>query len=135
MAPVTTSRRLVLAGMGAWAGGSRAWAQSADTALPDGMVGEFHPGVGKGRRPGMLVLGGSEGGLTSGAAGAQRLAALGYSSLGLAYFRAPGLPQTLENNPLETFVRALDWLAKQPSVDPKRIGVLGGWRAPRPPCC
>src|SRR5436190_8911503 len=119
------TRRAVLAGsLGGLVAARPVFAQS-DVQLPPGIVGEFHA-AGPGRRPAMLVLGGSEGGLTSGAAGARLLAAQGYSALGLAYFQAPGLPSTLENIPLEYFMRAIDWLAQQPSVDPRRIGVLGG---------
>ena len=76
----TTRRTLLAAGLGGLAATTvarTAFAQTPppppDPNLPDGLVGQFHPGVGKGRRPGMLVLGGSEGGLTSGAAGAKRL--------------------------------------------------------------
>ncbi len=124
MKTTSIARRGVLTGLGA-AAAMPAFAQTPDANLPDGLVGQFHAG-GTGRRPGLLVLGGSEGGLGTGAAGAKLLAAEGFSSLGLAYFKAPGLPEALENIPLEYFLRALDWLAKQPSVDPKRIGVWGG---------
>ncbi len=78
------------------------------------------------KHPGILVLGGSEGG-----APLQRgrwLASHGYAALALAYFRAPGLPQQLENIPLEYFGEALGWLMQRPEVDPKRIGVMGASR-------
>jgi dienelactone hydrolase len=45
--------------------------------------------------------------------------------LALAYFKEPGLPQQLENIPLEYFARALKWLGRQPQVDAKHIAVLG----------
>jgi len=45
--------------------------------------------------------------------------------LALAYWRAPGLPQTLEAVPLEYFVRAVDWAKARPEIDPRRVGVLG----------
>ena len=76
------------------------------------------------RMPGILLLGGSEGGLPTGAL-SRMLAARGYSTLGVAYFGAPGLPQTLARIPLEYFARALTWLRAQPQVDPSRIVVLG----------
>jgi dienelactone hydrolase len=76
------------------------------------------------RMPGILLLGGSEGGLPTGAL-SRMLAARGYSTLGVAYFGAPGLPQTLARIPLEYFERALTWLRAQPQVDPSRIVVLG----------
>jgi dienelactone hydrolase len=93
---------------------------------PAGLVGELHLPGGKGRAPALLVLGGSEGGHASAFHYAQVLARRGFAGLGLAYFGDPGVPATLENVPLEYFTRAVDWLAAQPGVDPKRIGVFGG---------
>lgn len=101
-------------------------AQAAKTPLPDGMVGEFHPAAGGRRTAAVLVLGGSEGGVAGSAPLARLLSEHGFNALALAYFGAPGLPATLQNIPLEYFRRAVDWLAAQPSVDPRRIGVLGG---------
>ena len=72
----------------------------------------------------MLVFGGSGGGLTTSFAAAL-LAAHGYPSLALAYFKAPGLPQTLRNIPLEYFTRALGVLRAQPGVDPRHVLVAG----------
>ena len=37
----------------------------------------------------------------------------------------PGKPAKLRNIPLEDFVRGLDWLKKQPGVDPARLGIVG----------
>jgi dienelactone hydrolase len=76
------------------------------------------------RAPAILLLGGSEGGLPSGRL-LTMLAARGFPTLSLAYFRAPGLPQTLANIPLEYFEKALTWLRAQPEVDPNRIAVIG----------
>lgn len=73
--------------------------------------------------PPVLVFGGSGGGrMTSVAA---LLAARGYPSLALAYFKAPGLPQTLHNIPLEYFAKALRVLRAQPGVDPDHVLVAG----------
>jgi dienelactone hydrolase len=80
-----------------------------------------------GRRPGVLVFGGSDGGLRTGVAAAL-LAAHGYPSLALAYFKAPGLPRTLTNIPLEYFTRALGVLRAQPGVDPRQLLVMGDSR-------
>ena len=93
---------------------------------PAGLVGELRLPPGRGRAPGLLILGGSEGGHGPAYHFAQVFAARGYAAFGLAYFGDPGLPQTLENVPLEYFTRALDWLCAQPRVDARRIGVLGG---------
>lgn len=56
---------------------------------------------------------------------ARRFAADGFPSLVIAYFDAPGLPQALEDIPLEYFQHALEWLARQPQVNAGRISVLG----------
>jgi dienelactone hydrolase len=76
------------------------------------------------RRPAVLVFGGSNGGLTTSFAAAL-LAAHGYPSLALAYFKAPGLPGTLHNIPLEYFAKALGVLRDQPGVDPRHVLVAG----------
>lgn len=91
----------------------------------DGLLGNYYPAKAKG--PAILLLGGSEGGLGIGAARqAQALQAAGFSVLHLSYYRAPGQPEVLALVPLELFDRALGWLGKQPEVDPKRLGVIGG---------
>ena len=92
----------------------------------DGLVGEFFQPTGTGRRPGLVVLGGSEGGIDRyGAAG---LAARGYAVLALAYFRMPSLPAELVNIPLEYPLKAVAWLRRQPDVDANRVGLYGGSR-------
>jgi dienelactone hydrolase len=83
----------------------------------------FAPRITSGRVGAVLSFGGSAGGIDTLLAGA--LAAHGYASLALAYFKEPGLPQTLQRIPLEYFVRAIRWLRHQPGVDPSAITVLG----------
>ncbi|MCW3846741.1 hypothetical protein OF829_05780 [Sphingomonas sp. LB-2] len=91
-----------------------------------GLVGAiFHP-PGGALRPGLLVLGGSEGGLDGAAGLARPLAAQGYVTLALAYFGTAGVPATLEEIPLEYFDRAIERLRHEPGVDPDRIAVIGG---------
>jgi hypothetical protein len=75
-----------------------------------GLYGNLYlPETTAARRPAVLVFSGSGGGLTTSSAAAL-LAAHGYPSLALAYFKVPGLPQTLHNIPLEYFTRALKLL-------------------------
>ncbi len=92
----------------------------------DGLLGNYYPGRGAGRRPALLVLGGSEGGIGE---GSKRLAlalqAEGFSVLTLSYHRAPGQSPHLELIPLETFANAISWLQRQAEVDPARIGIIG----------
>lgn len=85
-----------------------------------------HPGDGR-RHPGVLVLGGSEGGLGEPDA-ALLLASHGFTTLSLAYFGVKGLPPTLQNIPLEYFAQALAWLRARPETDPRFVGVLGASR-------
>jgi dienelactone hydrolase len=90
-----------------------------------GFYGEyFAPPSGGSLRPSVLIFGGSEGGLATATEGGL-LASHGFPTLALAYFGEPGLPQTLQNIPLEYFVTALRWLAKQPGVDAHHVVVDG----------
>lgn len=100
----------------------------------DGLVGEFYRPKAPGRHPAVLILGGSEGGLHPQVDEAALFAAHGYAALGVAYFQGYGngnapdlahLPKMLVNIPLEYFVRATDWLKRQPGVDPHRIAIMG----------
>ncbi|HYM96551.1 MAG TPA: acyl-CoA thioesterase/BAAT N-terminal domain-containing protein, partial [Candidatus Sulfotelmatobacter sp.] len=94
----------------------------------DSFYGDYYPPADVSRtRPGLLIFGGSEGGLT-GALVAAQLASLGYPALALAYFAEPGLPKTLLNVPLEYFRDALIWLGRQPGVDAGRLIVYGASR-------
>jgi dienelactone hydrolase len=77
----------------------------------------------KARLPGVLVLGGSEGGL--GLSKAAWLASRGYVALALAYFRFDDLPPRLEGIPLEYFGSALAWMMQRPEISPERIAVMG----------
>ena len=90
-----------------------------------GVYGElFSPANTTAGRPAVLLFGGSEGGMSMGF-DARMLAAHGYPALSLAYFKEPGLPQSLTNVPLEYFAKALAVLRRQPGVDPKHVLVFG----------
>jgi pimeloyl-ACP methyl ester carboxylesterase len=79
------------------------------------------------RRPAVLLIGGSEGGVGLEPT-ASLLASHGYPSLSVAYFGEPGLPRGLAEIPLEYFANALHWLGRQTGVDGKRLIVVGGSR-------
>ncbi len=79
--------------------------------------------AGAGNHPGVLVLGGSEGGVP--ARRAAWLASRGYTALALAYFRYENLPAQLEAIPLEYFGQALMWMKSRPEVSPDHIAVMG----------
>ncbi|MFN7552806.1 MAG: alpha/beta hydrolase [Pseudomonadota bacterium] len=92
----------------------------------EGLVASWFAPTGAAPGPALLVLGGSEGGKQTSTRMAADLHAHGYATLALAYFDEQGLPAQLQEIPLEYFVHALDWLARQRGVDPARIGVVGG---------
>jgi dienelactone hydrolase len=75
------------------------------------------------KRPGVLVLGGSEGGLQP--EKAAWLASRGFAAFALAYFHYEDLPRQLAGIPLEYFVQAINWMAQRPEILPDRIGVMG----------
>jgi dienelactone hydrolase len=97
------------------------------TVPGDGVYGTlFRPKDTAARKPALLVFGGSEGGLSYPVQlKAALLAAHGYPTLALAYFRAPGLPQDLAAIPLEYFRKALTVLRAQPGVDSDQVLVTG----------
>jgi len=75
------------------------------------------------KHPGILVVGGSEGGYPG--RKAAWLASHGYVAFALCYFHCPGTPKNLERIPLEYFGEALAWMMKRPEVDPGRLAVMG----------
>ncbi len=89
-----------------------------------GLAGTLFTPTAPGPHPGVLVWGGSEGGLQS-ENRAALLAAHGFAALALAYFAYAGLPPALANIPLEYVGTALEVMAAQPEVRAGRLGVVG----------
>ncbi len=87
------------------------------------VVGElFIPRNAK-RVPGIIVLGGSEGGYPSDIAAL--LSAHGYATLASAYFGESGTDKSLVDVPIERVAAAVRYLKRQPQVDSKRIALFG----------
>jgi dienelactone hydrolase len=89
-----------------------------------GFYGEYYAPVGLAKRPAVLAFGGAAGGLRTSLL-ASMLAARGYPTLALAYFREPGLPKRISGIPLEYFANALTWLGRRREVDVTRMFALG----------
>jgi len=88
-----------------------------------GLAGVLYHPAGQGPWPGVMQLGGAEGGLHED--DAALLAAHGFAVLALAYYGLPGLPATLTGVPLEYFGAALSYLRAHPAVAPGGIAVTG----------
>lgn len=91
----------------------------------NGLYGAFYRPATDEPVPAIVLLGGSEGGLDVISSMAPSFALEGYGVLALAYWGEQGLPQTLENIPLEYFDTAVSWLQSQPGVRGDAIGAMG----------
>jgi len=89
----------------------------------DGVIGTLFLPAGEGARPAILVLSGSEGGTFEPAAA--QYAAQGYVTFAMAYFGVDDLPDDLEEIPLETVERGLQWLKAHPRVKGDSMGAWG----------
>jgi len=89
----------------------------------DGLVGMFFKPAADEPRPGILVLGGSDGRMRKDFAAL--LASRGYAALALGYFSLEGLPQELIEIPLEYFEKAIDWMGAREEVSGGHLGVIG----------
>jgi hypothetical protein len=73
--------------------------------------GEFYPPQGCPKKLGVLVLGGSDGGIPS--RRAMYIAEKGFPALALAYFKTRRTPEYLDMIPLEYFDQPIEWLKKK----------------------
>lgn len=85
---------------------------------------EFLQPIGKLKDLGVIVLGGSEGGIP------RRLAHVfaeeGFPTLALGYFKTDQTPEFLETIPLEYFDAPIKWFKSRPEVIGRKIVVIGG---------
>jgi dienelactone hydrolase len=103
------------------AGGAQAQAEFTQRFIVDGVtrreiteqqiVGTLFTPASAGSHPVIIVMNGSGGGIPR--QRAALYAANGYQALALGYFKAPGLPDTIGDMPLEYFGRALDWVHRE----------------------
>jgi dienelactone hydrolase len=91
----------------------------------DGLVATmFHHQDGP--RPGVILVGGSGGGLAVDQAAL--LASHGYAVMSQAYFAMPGVPRDLMEIPLEYFGKAIAYMRRHPGVVGDQLAVLGASR-------
>lgn len=139
MDPTSRNRRsrvlvgavLILAAMltGACSKAPQASPASAARAAIDvrtaSVVGALYLPDTPGPHPGILVIGGSEGGTESSGRLASALADAGFVALAVGYFGMDGLPEQLVSIPLERFEGAIAWLRQRPEVRGEAIALLG----------
>lgn len=96
------------------------------TVIDDGtLVGTMFTGQDSACRAGIVVLGGSEGGVPEERAAV--LAGHGFATLALAYFDMPQLPKELSLVPIELVQRGVEFMKANPAVCHDRpIGIFGG---------
>ncbi len=92
----------------------------------NGLAGTFFKPSHGGPYPGIVIFGGSGGGLSE--INAALLAAHGYATLALAYFAYEDLPPSLFNIPLEYFETAFTWIQAQSAVQADQLAVMGASR-------
>ena len=89
-----------------------------------GFAGQYYPPARINTLSPVIVLGGAEGGIPTRLA--EQVAALGYPTLAVAYFKHDALPDELEQIPLEYFDKAKDWLSDKLPSRSDHI-TLAGW--------
>lgn len=89
----------------------------------DGLVGTFFYEKNATPKPGIIVVGGSEGGIYE--YPSALLAAHGFSVLALGYFGVENLPKSVVNIPLEYIKSAIDWMKKRDEVANGWLGMHG----------
>ena len=90
----------------------------------DGLYGFLYSPDSEGPHPGVIILGGSNGGLYEWLA--QAFASNGFAALTLAYFGYRDLPRELVEIPLEYVHQAAVWMKNQKMVKKNALGVVGG---------
>jgi dienelactone hydrolase len=89
----------------------------------NGVVGTLVlPDTGR-RYPGVLRIGGAEGGIQL--SDAETIASNGYAVFAIAYFGIEDLPADLEGIPLEYFGKAIEWMKGSSNISSTRFGVVG----------
>ncbi|KYD05910.1 hypothetical protein B4102_3083 [Heyndrickxia sporothermodurans] len=105
---------------------TRLWYSSDVVRIPvreEGIVGTYFQHKSDKKLPGIIVVGGSEGGIYEFLDGL--LASKGFNVLALGYFGIEKLPNSLANIPLEYVQKAIHWLKARNEVDDRWLGIHG----------
>ena len=96
---------------------------TASMVLGVSFDGEFYPPLGSPKKIGVLILGGSDGGIPS--RRAKWIAENGFPALALAYFKTNRTPEYLDMIPLEYFDQPIEWLKRNKHTQGGRIVIIG----------
>lgn len=88
-----------------------------------GLVGTLFTPAAPGPHPVIIVMNGSGGGIPK--QRAALYAAHGYTAFALGYFKAPGLPESIGNMPLEYFQHALAWVHQHLQPENGFVAITG----------
>ncbi len=97
---------------------------SIERVRQQNLVGDFIYPSTENNLPVIVFLGGSSGGINH-EAELKSLALNGYAIFSLAYFKEDGLPNKLEDIPLEYFETAFNWLKNKKQIDFSKLLLLG----------
>lgn len=89
-----------------------------------GLQANFFANDGITKKPAIILIGGGQWGDYWG----QEFAKSGYVGLSLPYYRRKGLPDLMEEIPLEYFEKAIGWLSEQPEVNSDKVVLMGASR-------
>jgi hypothetical protein len=94
-----------------------------------GFIGNLYDDGENRKHKTIILLGGSNGGLAwNSESGKKKITYLvneGYAVLSVAYFKYDGLPNSLEDIPLEYFEKIFLWLSHQPNIVPNNYAIIG----------
>lgn len=96
---------------------------AAPRSYGESFDGEFFPPVGPSKKTGVLVLGGSDGGIPG--RRAKLIAEKGFPTLALGYFKTTHTPDYLDMIPLEYFDQPVEWLRNNKYTHDGRVVVIG----------
>ena len=90
------------------------------------LVADFYYPQNKQKLPLIIMLGGSEGGISGVDDFAKIISSHGYAVLALAYFGMENLPKNLERIALEYFFNSIAWVKEKQFIDTTKIVIMGG---------
>jgi pimeloyl-ACP methyl ester carboxylesterase len=94
-----------------------------------GLIAKLYLPKTAGKVPAVIAFGGSDPSWAHADANGEMMAKNGIAVIGAVYFKMdPSLPVSLDQIPMEYFIKAIDYAQTVPQIDANRIGVVSGSR-------